>query len=262
MRGATLLCKVFLQHLNPLLSLPTFTALWLTILDFMDKYMHAEDSDLLSEAIPESLKNMLLVMDTAGVFQAAGEELESSPTGYTQLWTVTWDRIDSFLPRLKDEVFKPPPRPSTPPPAPPVPPAEEVVPEGGCPADQAARPPREEDSYELVSVMVEEPGQLERRASSVSVGSEGAAQPGSSGTSLPEAAAVPPAVTPAMAPAMAPAAHSVILHPPSLSPPPVLPAVQTFSATPVPLVIDPIVFCEQHHSVFAPSQNPVKSADR
>lgn len=39
--------QVFLQHLTPLLSLSTFTALWLTILEFMDKYMHADNSDLL-----------------------------------------------------------------------------------------------------------------------------------------------------------------------------------------------------------------------
>lgn len=39
--------QVFLQHLNVLLSLSTFTALWLTILDFMDKYMHSDESDLL-----------------------------------------------------------------------------------------------------------------------------------------------------------------------------------------------------------------------
>ncbi|CAN7991432.1 unnamed protein product, partial [Ixodes pacificus] len=131
MRGATLLCKasaVFLQHLNPLLSLPTFTALWLTILDFMDKYMHAEDSDLLSEAIPESLKNMLLVMDTAGVFQANGADLESSLGGYTQLWTVTWDRIDSFLPNLREEVFKPPP--------PPPPSTAAALPASGPPSEE------------------------------------------------------------------------------------------------------------------------------
>ena len=42
--------------------------MWLTILDFMDKFMHASGSELLMEAIPESLKNMLLVMETAGVF--------------------------------------------------------------------------------------------------------------------------------------------------------------------------------------------------
>ena len=36
-----------MQHLSPLLSLATFTALWLTILEFMDKYMHVDQSDLL-----------------------------------------------------------------------------------------------------------------------------------------------------------------------------------------------------------------------
>ncbi|KAH7979817.1 hypothetical protein HPB49_011337 [Dermacentor silvarum] len=159
---------------------------------------------------------MLLVMDTAGVFQAAaGEELENSSTGYTQLWTVTWDRIDSFLPRLKEEVFKPPPRPSTPPALPPAIPSEDAVLESNCSADQAIRTTGEEDSYELVSVMAG-----------------------------PVAAPVAPVPPP----------HSVILHPPSLSPPPVLPTAVPQTATPVPLVIDPIVFCEQHHSVFAPSQ--------
>ncbi|XP_051506631.1 Golgi-specific brefeldin A-resistance guanine nucleotide exchange factor 1-like isoform X1 [Myxocyprinus asiaticus] len=101
MRACTLLSKVFLQHLSPLLSLPTFAALWLTILDFMDKYMHAGSSDLLLEAVPESLKNMLLVMDTAGIFHSA-----DSRTGYSDLWEITWERIDCFLPRLKEELFK------------------------------------------------------------------------------------------------------------------------------------------------------------
>jgi len=101
MRAAALLSKVFLQHLVPLLDLSTFTALWLTILDFMDKYMHIGKRDYLFEAIPESLKNMLLVMDTAQVFH-------SSTSGYTSLWDVTWERINIFLPNLKNEVFKPP----------------------------------------------------------------------------------------------------------------------------------------------------------
>ncbi|XP_030628430.1 Golgi-specific brefeldin A-resistance guanine nucleotide exchange factor 1 isoform X3 [Chanos chanos] len=113
MRACTLLSKVFLQHLSPLLSLPTFAALWLTILDFMDKYMHAGSSDLLLEAIPESLKNMLLVMDTAGIFHSA-----DSRTGYSDLWEITWERIDCFLPRLREELFKqtviPDPVPSAP----------------------------------------------------------------------------------------------------------------------------------------------------
>ncbi|XP_075214179.1 Golgi-specific brefeldin A-resistance guanine nucleotide exchange factor 1-like [Lycorma delicatula] len=37
--------QVFLHHLTPLQTLPMFTALWLTIIDFMDKYMHADKSD-------------------------------------------------------------------------------------------------------------------------------------------------------------------------------------------------------------------------
>ncbi|XP_017318956.2 Golgi-specific brefeldin A-resistance guanine nucleotide exchange factor 1 isoform X1 [Ictalurus punctatus] len=113
MRACTLLSKVFLQHLSPLLSLPTFAALWLTILDFMDKYMHAGSSDLLLEAIPESLKNMLLVMDTAGIFHSA-----DSRTGYSDLWEITWERIDCFLPHLREELFKqavmPEPAPNVP----------------------------------------------------------------------------------------------------------------------------------------------------
>lgn len=102
MRASTLLSKVFLQHLSPLLSLSTFAALWLTILDFMDKYMHAGSSDLLSEAIPESLKNMLLVMDTAEIFHSA----DAREGGPSALWEITWERIDCFLPHLRDELFK------------------------------------------------------------------------------------------------------------------------------------------------------------
>ncbi|XP_077350536.1 Golgi-specific brefeldin A-resistance guanine nucleotide exchange factor 1 isoform X2 [Festucalex cinctus] len=101
MRACTILSKVFLQHLLPLLSLPTFAALWLTILDFMDKYMHAGSSDLLLEAIPESLKNMLLVMDTAEIFRSP-----DSKTRYSDLWEITWERINCFLPHLREELFK------------------------------------------------------------------------------------------------------------------------------------------------------------
>lgn len=56
------------QHLAPLATLPTFSALWMTMLDFCERYLHTERSDLLAEAIPESLKNMLLVMDTTKLF--------------------------------------------------------------------------------------------------------------------------------------------------------------------------------------------------
>jgi len=109
-RAATLLSKVFLQHLGPLLHLPTFTALWLTLLDFMDKYMHAEHNDLLAEAIPEMMKNLLLVMETAGAFDdsppPAGEHQNQAVQMRAQLWNLTCDRIDVFLPGLRQEVTR------------------------------------------------------------------------------------------------------------------------------------------------------------
>ena len=43
-RAATLLGKVFLQHLTPLSNLLTFSALWMTVLDFMEKMMKAATS--------------------------------------------------------------------------------------------------------------------------------------------------------------------------------------------------------------------------
>lgn len=55
MRASTLLCKVFLQHLTTLGRLSTFTALWLTILDYMDKYMKSDKSDLLVSVLSVNL---------------------------------------------------------------------------------------------------------------------------------------------------------------------------------------------------------------
>lgn len=40
----SVLIQVYLQHLSLLLTIPTFTALWLTILDFMDKFLKADHS--------------------------------------------------------------------------------------------------------------------------------------------------------------------------------------------------------------------------
>ncbi|XP_034951893.1 Golgi-specific brefeldin A-resistance guanine nucleotide exchange factor 1 [Chelonus insularis] len=100
-RAAMLLSKVFLHHLTPLLTLPGFLPLWLTVLDLLRAYMHADNSELLFEAIPESLKNMLLVMSSTGVL---------TPT--SNLWEPTWRTINNFLPNLKNELF-PEPAPET-----------------------------------------------------------------------------------------------------------------------------------------------------
>ena len=69
-----------------------------------------------SEAIPESLKNMLLVMSTAGIFHDGDAEpnAATSDRHYTALWQVTWERIDCFLPNLKRDLFLNRARPSSP----------------------------------------------------------------------------------------------------------------------------------------------------
>lgn len=96
-RAAMLLSKVFLHHLTPLLTLPGFLPLWLTVLELLRAYMHADNSELLFEAIPESLKNMLLVMSSANVLAPS-----------SNLWAPTWRTIDLFLPNLKTELFPEP----------------------------------------------------------------------------------------------------------------------------------------------------------
>ena len=101
LRAAMMLSKVFLQHLAPLSSLPTFPALWLSILDLVGQFCATASTDLLADALPESLKNMLLVMDTTGdrglFFTEAGQP--------TPLWGVTWGKIDTFMPGLREELF-------------------------------------------------------------------------------------------------------------------------------------------------------------
>lgn len=62
----------------------------------MERYTHAGNSDLLSEAVPDSLRNMLSHIDSAKVF----EDESRGP-----LWELTWKRIDAFLPDFKEEFF-------------------------------------------------------------------------------------------------------------------------------------------------------------
>ena len=64
----------------------------------MEKFIEAASSDLLADAVPESLKNMLLVMDTAGIFQES--EKTTNP-----LWDLTKEKLNAFLPNLMPDLF-------------------------------------------------------------------------------------------------------------------------------------------------------------
>lgn len=72
MRTATIMSKVFLHHLTPLITLPKFSELWIDILDYIEKFMRV-GSDMLHEAMLESLKNMLLVMHSVNHFRSFHE---------------------------------------------------------------------------------------------------------------------------------------------------------------------------------------------
>ncbi|XP_071337602.1 Golgi-specific brefeldin A-resistance guanine nucleotide exchange factor 1 isoform X2 [Trachinotus anak] len=243
MRGCTLLSKVFLQHLSPLLSLPTFAALWLTILDFMDKYMHAGSSDLLLEAIPESLKNMLLVMDTAGIFHSA-----DSRTGYSDLWEITWERIVCFLPHLREELFKqtviPDPVPS--------PPAETMQ-----PPPQAGRPPSPKMSLPPAQPPSPAPVPVSPAETQTHSRPESPQEPQTtSATGSDQSSSVPPSVPPMPVPLTAPPAQApsplsqspLILQPlasplqvgvPPMSLPIILNPALIEATSPVPLLSGP-----------------------
>lgn len=99
MRVSTIVAKVFLHHLVPLRTLPNFTELWIEVIQYLERFMKI-GTDMLYEAVLESLKNMLLVMYSVKAFHNA------DGTTYTALWTLTWERVGAFLPTLKEELFK------------------------------------------------------------------------------------------------------------------------------------------------------------
>ncbi|CAN1187778.1 ARF guanine-nucleotide exchange factor GNOM [Linum perenne] len=98
-----LLSKVFLQLLHELAQLTTFCKLWLGVLTRMEKYMkvkiRSRKSDKLQEAVPELLKNILLVMKTRGVL------VQRSAIGGDSLWELTWMHMNNIAPSLQSEVF-------------------------------------------------------------------------------------------------------------------------------------------------------------
>lgn len=74
--------------------------LWIKILDIMDRLMNSGQGDNLEEAVPESLKNILLVMVDGGFLTPPGPEDPPS-----ELWNETARRVDRFLPGLITELF-------------------------------------------------------------------------------------------------------------------------------------------------------------
>ena len=73
---------------------------WLKILDVLDRMMNSGQGDALEEAVPESLKNIILVMGGAGYLSRPSENPENE-----KMWIETKKKLDRFLPDLFSDVF-------------------------------------------------------------------------------------------------------------------------------------------------------------
>ncbi|PPQ64019.1 hypothetical protein CVT24_009393 [Panaeolus cyanescens] len=108
LRGAALLCKVFMHlELRESRVGTDFRLLWIQVLDLLDRLMNVKRGDQLYEAVPESLKNVLLVMNTVGILSPPGTK-ERTDLQKT-LWANTSERLERFLPGFLTSVIPLPP---------------------------------------------------------------------------------------------------------------------------------------------------------
>ncbi|GLB02791.1 GDP/GTP exchange factor for ARF [Aspergillus tubingensis] len=152
---AILVCKIFLRYLDQLPNRDGMLDLWLKILDILDRMMNSGQGDSLEEAIPESLKNILLVMADGGYLVPPSQDPSKEP-----IWTETKKRLERFLPDLFKEIFPnasdeksapvsvaPSPAPSTPtPPAEPQEQASASAEEQPASSEAAAEAEAEEEA--------------------------------------------------------------------------------------------------------------------
>lgn len=82
--------------------------LWSNILQVLERLIKSgSQSDGLDEAIPESLKNVVLVMSSDGylVPPPSSAESESRTGPQKRLWKVTFVRLERFQPGLMESIF-------------------------------------------------------------------------------------------------------------------------------------------------------------
>jgi brefeldin A-resistance guanine nucleotide exchange factor 1 len=101
-QAATLLCKIFLRYLDQLGSNGRMLEVWLKILDLLDRLMNSGSGDALAEAVPESLKNILLVMAGSGYLTPPGKGVKGD-----EIWEETQKRLERFQPNLLMSLFPP-----------------------------------------------------------------------------------------------------------------------------------------------------------
>ncbi|KAJ8595613.1 Sec7-domain-containing protein [Rhizopogon salebrosus TDB-379] len=115
LRASVLLCKAFMHfEVRDSRTKADIRTVWIQILDLLDRLVKAEKTEQLHEAVSESLKNVVLVMNAADILVPPSQDDQRDEQQRT-LWTATQARLDRFLPGFLAEVIPTPQlRPSTP----------------------------------------------------------------------------------------------------------------------------------------------------
>jgi len=121
-RSSALLCKVFMHfEVSQSRNAADVRVLWIQILDLLDRLMNIDRRDPLYEAVPESLKNVVLVMNATNMLippPGSPSEEDRRDDRQRAFWVSTFERIERFLPGFLNEIV---PSSSTEVPPPPIP---------------------------------------------------------------------------------------------------------------------------------------------
>ncbi|KAF7440985.1 GDP/GTP exchange factor for ARF [Pleurotus ostreatus] len=109
LRAATFLCKAFMHfEVRESQADADIRIVWIQVLDLLDRLMNVDKSEPLYEAVPESLKNVLLVMNAAGLLVPPPSEEDQRTERQRTVWTSTHERMERFLPGFLSDVIPPP----------------------------------------------------------------------------------------------------------------------------------------------------------
>ena len=124
LRAASLLCKAFMQlEVQEGESQTDIRVVWIQVLDLLDRLMninrqdqlvhidifqtipdHSSTTLLQHEAVPETLKNVILVMNAAGLLVPPSDP-DLRTEKQQQLWATTEERLERFLPKFLGSVL-------------------------------------------------------------------------------------------------------------------------------------------------------------
>ncbi|OCH87410.1 Sec7-domain-containing protein [Obba rivulosa] len=112
-RACALLCKAFMHFEAREGQQADIRVLWIQVLDLLDRLMNVDRRDQLYEAVPESLKNVLLVMNATDLLvPPISTSNDQRDDRQKALWAATHERVERFLPGfLADVIPSPPPPP-------------------------------------------------------------------------------------------------------------------------------------------------------